>query len=398
MKHRPVQVALLVATALLLSAGLYRLFELRFAAGDIFPPSSSRRADPIGSRALFDALARQPSVRTSRNLLPLDRLRASPGLALLVLGVAPEDMGQPGRSGGFNTNLLRLAQAGARVILAAQHESTGLATNSTRQGIRLLARAVPANLAQPSLESLLEFRLVLPDSGGQPGPVSSNLAQALPPHLPSPLPWPSPWRLSATSASWTTWYEAGDAPVVAQRPWGQGSIVLLASDYLLSNEGLRRSPQPGFLSDLVGPATDVVFDETHLGLTFEPGMASLVRRYQLTGAAVGLALLAALYLWRNFAPFNPPIDPPPPADVIPGRGSPDAFLALLRRALQPDTVVAVCLEHWRASMGRHPRIPARRIADAQDALDIEMERPPRERDPVGTYRRIAAILQPRQPR
>lgn len=398
MNRRTLPITLLLLVVALLAAGLQRLFELRFAAGDIFPPASSRRADPLGSRALHDALSRQPGIGVSRNLLPLDRTRARPGLAILVLGVAPENIDTPGIPDSFNRHLLRLAGAGARVVLAVQHESSELATNVIRQGVRTLARAMQTNATTP-LRASLGFSLDQhrgTEAAAQPG-ANIALATSAVPGLPPRLPWPSPWRLAALSNAWTTLYQSGDQPVVAERAWGQGSVVLLASDYLLSNEALRRSPQPAFIAGLLGGATEILFDETHLGLTFEPGMAGLIRRYQLGGAALGLALLVLLYLWRSYVPFHPPNTRPASQESVPGRGSAEAFLALLRRALGPESIVEVCLHHWRASQGRHPGVAARRIADAQDLLDIEMERPPSERDPVATYRRIAGILNPRRP-
>ncbi|MEI6341046.1 MAG: DUF4350 domain-containing protein [Verrucomicrobiota bacterium] len=394
MTSRVLQRLVLAALVLLLAAGLYRIFELRFAAGDIFPPSSSRRADPIGSRALFDALARQHGLRVSRNLLPLPRLQHRPGLAVLVLGVAPEHIGDPSDATDFNSSLLRLAQGGARVVLAAQHESSALATNALRQGIRSLARTVPAKRPQASLCDTLGFGLAQGASSTSNAAASPPLARrrAASPGLPDDLPWPSPWRITGATNGWTVLYEADGQPVVVQRAWDQGSVVVVASDYLLSNEALRRVPQPAFIAALLSDATQVVFDETHLGLTFEPGMASLVRRYQLGGAVAGLAVLAGLYLWRNLARFNPPPPGPPPDDALAGRGTAEAFRALLRRAARPETLVAECMERWRDSQGRHPRVGPRRVADAQDVLDIEMERPPKERNPVQAYRRIAAIL------
>ena len=50
--------SLLIAAAGLAAIGL--LFELRFAAGDVYPRYSSLRSDPVGVRALYDSLARLP--------------------------------------------------------------------------------------------------------------------------------------------------------------------------------------------------------------------------------------------------------------------------------------------------------------------------------------------------
>ena len=47
---------LLPALIVVFGAGVIRLFQLRFEAGDVYPPYSSYRADPLGTRALYQSL------------------------------------------------------------------------------------------------------------------------------------------------------------------------------------------------------------------------------------------------------------------------------------------------------------------------------------------------------
>jgi len=47
--------------------GLWKLYELRFAAGDIYPPYSSLRADPMGSKALYESILQLPGASAARN-------------------------------------------------------------------------------------------------------------------------------------------------------------------------------------------------------------------------------------------------------------------------------------------------------------------------------------------
>ena len=74
------------AVFVLFGWGLVELFELRFAQGDVYPPYSTLRNDPLGAAAFYEALEGQPGLRVERNLRPLDRLGKPPAV---LYGHAP---------------------------------------------------------------------------------------------------------------------------------------------------------------------------------------------------------------------------------------------------------------------------------------------------------------------
>ncbi|MGA2555338.1 MAG: hypothetical protein ABSG04_03605, partial [Verrucomicrobiota bacterium] len=106
--------------------------------------------------------------------------------------------------------------------------------------------------------------------------------------------------------NWQTLYQRKGHPVIVQRAFGPGSLVLSTDSYFLSNEALRRERHAELLAWLVGPHPDVIFDETHLGVEERPGVAGLMRQYHLQGVLLALALIAALFIWRNSLPLVPP--------------------------------------------------------------------------------------------
>src|SRR4028118_812068 len=53
---------------------LAHLFALRFETGDIYPPYSSWRAEPLGTKGLADALAELPNVKVQRNVERIPKL------------------------------------------------------------------------------------------------------------------------------------------------------------------------------------------------------------------------------------------------------------------------------------------------------------------------------------
>jgi len=392
MRRRGIPLLIAAVVSLMFFWGMYRLFELRFASGDIYPPSSSRRADPVGARALYQSLALQPGLHVRQNLDRLSRLPESPGTTLLLLGVAPHDFQHPCASFDDNPILMSFAERGGRLVLAVEHESLQLATNAMRRALRNFASIPIANTNLPRyLGRELGYVLIY-------GPEITNaVAERLVPDttLPATLPWTSTWCLTNLSTGWRAVYARDEKVVVAERAWGAGSVVFLSSDYLFSNESLRTAPQTALISWVIGPARTVIFDETHLGLSLEPGVAGLLLKYRLGGAAFGMLLLAGLHVWRSMARFNPPLDTGSADDVVQGRGSAAGLLNILRRSVAPADLTAVCLEEWRATHTRRAQTTDRRVADAQDCLNFEMERPPRDRNPVLTYRRLAKILRTR---
>ena len=88
-KSNKAAAVLLVLLLSCFAAGLWRLLALRFEAGDVFPAYSSLRPDPLGVKALFQALEQIPDVSVERHYLPLSKLAGTPKLTLFYLGLEP---------------------------------------------------------------------------------------------------------------------------------------------------------------------------------------------------------------------------------------------------------------------------------------------------------------------
>src|SRR5260370_24441016 len=95
--------------------GLWKLYELRFAAGDIYPPYSSLRADPMGSKALYDSILQLPGAAAARNYLPIEKAPRG-NATLLFLGLDPYVVEASPEH--HLKDLETLARTGARVVIA----------------------------------------------------------------------------------------------------------------------------------------------------------------------------------------------------------------------------------------------------------------------------------------
>ncbi|MGH7970375.1 MAG: hypothetical protein ACREIC_16755, partial [Limisphaerales bacterium] len=72
-------------------AGVFELFELRYAAGDVYPPYSSLRADPLGTMILYESLGRMPRLSVWRDVAASNHLPEGRAITYLHLAATRED-------------------------------------------------------------------------------------------------------------------------------------------------------------------------------------------------------------------------------------------------------------------------------------------------------------------
>lgn len=362
--NRAVPALGLVVLLALLAFGFGTLYRLRLSQGAGFPAYSSLRADPLGTRALYEALARLPGWRVERRFAPLEQAEANPPRTIVLAGV-------PFRAwdnfAGPDFDALEAAvRAGSRLVIVMQAEvvsdtprafvlpvpkDTSDEKSAPKPGEKEKGREKEKTDAPPEVPkadlarrwgiTLGRRELFDRDRGAE-------RAVLAPATLPASLAWESDLFFEVRAGSgWRTLYRRGGEPVVVEIARGLGSIVLAADSYFLSNEALQRDRSTALLAWLVGPNTNVEFDESHLGVEEDVGVAALARRYGLTAAAATLVLLAGLYIWRSTARFVPaPAEAP---DLILEVRPTAGLEALLRRALPRAELASACLLVWRRS-------------------------------------------------
>ena len=98
------------------AGGVIRLFDLRFARGDVYPPYSTLRSDPLGASALFESLNRVPGLAARRYFEPTFKESDGQERTLMVLGLDPWELQQLPRT-EFST-LQQFVYHGGRLVMA----------------------------------------------------------------------------------------------------------------------------------------------------------------------------------------------------------------------------------------------------------------------------------------
>jgi len=428
MKSRlPVVFAFLCVVAFIL--GSIQLFQLRFEAGDVYPPYSSLRADPLGTMAFYESLRRLPGLRVERDFRETNELPEDKDTVYLHLAASSWEWRLlPAEQFKEIENFLR---RGGRLVVAffpetspsfrflseLEDESASKPNRpvKARPGQKKGKDAPPAKKDSPAkkkkkpnmrrnseremsrLVSLKEhwdvefgFEKLPQDKGDVYLPVTvTNFSRQA---LPETLDWHSGTVFAHVAEPWQTVYTRGTNAVVIERKLGAGSIVLATDSFFLSNEALRKDRHADLLAWLVGPGRNVFFDEAHLGILEGQGVAMLIRKYRLHGCAAGLLLLAALFIWKNSMSFVPTHAATGEHGVVSGKTTAAGFVNLLRRNIRARDLLFVCHAEWMKSAGSNRRISAARAQQVQAVLDAESAKPARDRDPLRAYAEISRLL------
>jgi hypothetical protein len=417
---------ILAAVILLFLAGLLQLFDLAFEKGDVYPPYSSLRSDPVGGRAFYEAMRALNGISVTRHFKPLTRLPDGGGKTLFIAGCNtsddPEDLVKA---------LEHFAGGGGRLVLAFHPileslaatddaESCGCGSGKGEKSEKECSKdgckeqkkdggdgedgdekdnpeEDPWFVEYVSIEDRwgFSFATLLPPKSEEGEYLEIEaIKQDGPPEWPQSLSWHSALYFDKPVEQWKTLYAWDGHPVIIERPWLRGTIVLCSDSYLLSNEAMRKERHPEVLAWLVGPSTSVIFDEAHFGIQQQQGVMTLARKYHLDLPLALLALLALLFIWKNASSLAPKHAALSLEENHQGKDSTAGLVNLLRRSIPRGKISQVCVEEWGAVFAHDPKCAAKR-GRVKDILERETSLPARQRNPVKTYQTISALLKER---
>ena len=418
----------LVLIVMLFIFGVAKLFMLRFSTGDIYPPYSSLRSDPLGAKIFYESLNNLKAISADRNYHPLPKLKGSENTALFLFGLPVRSLQHVDRKEA--EMLERFAAEGGRLVfifypegkesfaekVEKEKEEKKEKSTAGQKEKKKCPDGGPGGCG-PQLVSLEERwgfhpvydeKMLQPpqsrdeqaarsaEGGSEKRKVVYSSLTVDTPGLPKSISLHSPWYFELKDAKWQTVYDLNSRPVVIERKLGKGSLVLATDSYMVSNEAMLKERQTGFLLWLTGSKSRVIFDETHFGIREAPGVAALARKYRLHGLFAGFLLLAGLFIWKNSVSLVPPYESrgkTPGEDVTSGRDYLSGFVNLLSRNIQPHDLPAVCLDEWKKTFRRRLGSLGGRLKDAETIIESGEKMPAKRQRPVEVYNKISILLQ-----
>jgi hypothetical protein len=398
---------LVIALALGGGAFLWKLFALRFQAGDSYEPYSTLRSDSLGVRVLYESLKSLPEFETSRSYKAKNGALQPAKTALLFLGVSAQN--ESVLQNGREEELVQFAREGGRLVMSLNPAPSSL-FQTARENSRKRGRAkketnsVPekAENIEPSMESetgkkspdFETISRVLFKSSPRDRDETEVADLQIEERLPETLKWPGPNSFQTNVPEWKIVYTVDERPVVFQRSIGKGQIVLMSDSYLLSNEAMVKDRSAQFIEWVLGNRHIIVFDEYHLGTQEDHGIATLIRKYRLEKIVLALAVLVVLFIWRQGCAFLPPFHETQTSSIRIGHDSTLTLARMLQKNILPEKILQHCWDRWKRSLPPKHRFSATSIQAAESLVASDSKAEIKNRDPVQIYKQAAQILSP----
>lgn len=342
------------AAFLAAAVAVVAVFSARLERGDFVARYSSLRADPVGTKALYETLAGLPGVEVRRHHGPRSRLDAGAGTVVVVPGFA--EVALRGRD-PWRERLKEVAEAGARVVIFAD-PPVGQTDEAATEGEVREARAEERRPEVLTPEDRLRIVSLGTEEDG-PEFVATLVSGEAGSGWPEAVVVRSDSGLEPVvdgGGAWRPLYAIGDVPVALRRAERRGETVVFSGSYPVSNEALAAGGAGALIAALVSDRSRVVFLESHLGVTNPETLADLAVGYGLGPAMVALVVAAGLGIWRASASLVPPAAVDGVEEVA---GESVADLArLFARALPPAEVPAALV----AAAERSGRLSPERLA------------------------------------
>ncbi|OQY02846.1 MAG: hypothetical protein B6I22_12780, partial [Desulfobacteraceae bacterium 4572_123] len=293
--------------------GVVNLFLLRFEAGDVYPAYSSLRTDPLGTRAFYESLDNLENIVARRNYRPLSKIKTGKDTTFFYLGAKIFTSDSVYKD--FLKSFEHIARSGGRLIIAffpiMKNPLKPLCEEKASEDSRennLKEEKDNCPAKDDKFVSLSERWGVSIgyDETEEKNKKNSFKAESNIKGLHDHVPLHTVKYFDDLSDFWKVIYASGDSPVIIERKFGKGTIVLSSDSYFFSNEALRAQRHPELLAYFMGFNSKAFFDETHFGINKSFGVVYFVRKYRFHWFVTGVVLLAVLFVWKNSVCFVPP--------------------------------------------------------------------------------------------
>jgi hypothetical protein len=391
---------------------IWRLFGLVFESGEIYPAYSSLRTDPLGAKAFYESLNSFKMLEVSRNYESFSKLSGGKNTTLILLGLKNDDLENTPKK--IVDTLDRFVLEGGRLVLAfgplpnkpyvlnREPKDKQKEDKTEKEEKKSWKEDDKSECPHDDCESVslaIHWNLAInfaekPKEGEEKRALRQGKSR-----LPASLSWHTVLYFDKIDKPWKAIYTVQDRPVIIEKPYGQGSIVIAADSYLFSNEAMRKERSPELLLWFIGPHAKMIFEETHFGINKSEGVATLVRRFRMQWFLIGFLLMAILFIWKQMTPFVPSRTRATHAqgdNVARGRDYISGLISLLRRNVNRQTVLKTCFQEWSASQDSIQKTTKEKREAIEHIVLTPHSKRKEENDPVQKYRTIHKILSQRR--
>ncbi len=436
-KNKTITGVVMALLLLVFVVGVVHLFVLRFEAGDVYPAYSSLRSDPLGTRALYEGLENIDSLSVGRNYhLPPSTVFDEPQTTFFYLGVSADEFDSVPEE--LIRLFDRLTHSGGRLVLTFSPVTKKYEKKASKRSVKKKDANIdktdpqdngdspakqPGDKSNPAAAARrksgsqevsdqrtaedpgpghrvsvrkswgikLAFKKNLPVKDDKPLAIDATSTRK---GLPPVITWHTNLYFDLIDDAWQTLYSYDGLPLIVERAYGKGSILVCADSFFISNEAMWSERHPRLLVWLIGKHSNIIFDEAHFGIYKQPSVAQLIRRHRFHWLFAALAVLALLFVWKSAAYFVPPPaeDARSNAAVVSEKDYTQGLIALLRRNIAGNQLLQACAREWEQTFKKSRPIRAATLERIRDLAGSGSTDSKTRQDPVKAFRKISQLI------
>jgi hypothetical protein len=262
--HFKLTTVLLFLITCLFLYGIVTLFTMRFEKGDVYPVYSSLRADPLGTKIFYESLETLKEIATIRNYRALSQISDDERATIFYFGAPSISLHSMDKDDV--ERLERVIAHGSRFVILFYPERKSIRqkttddkkqvkdTQPTKEG-----KDTDTKHEKSSEEKrcgYLRCPVSLLDRWGFHYDFHEQFVQGDHAHrahdltgtgshgLPESISWHSALYFDRINESWTPVYTLKGHPVIIERTFGRGKIIMSTDTYFVSNEALLKERRP----------------------------------------------------------------------------------------------------------------------------------------------------------
>ncbi|MCP4269549.1 MAG: hypothetical protein GY777_28925 [Candidatus Brocadiaceae bacterium] len=388
----------LVIIVILFLTGITIIFNLQYDKSNNLPRYSSLRADPLGTKIIFESLSNLSDLNVQRNFKSYYQLPTNYKYTFFFLGSTVDSFFNNINKNDFE-KLHGLLEKGNRLVFALTPDKNSYSARKTRKGEEGEKEKVVDEDDEVKDEGIKESKdflkknwdICFSETSDKSQDNHKKLLLSIVPDSCN-IPWNSNIHFEI-GEEWSTILKDNNKNLIVERAVGNGSLVFLSDSYLLSNEAMFNDRYSWFLSWLIGNNKNIIFDEVHLGIAHKTKVIELAKRYKLHGFFFGLIILAVLYIWKNFSFFIPnEQSSKEKKNITLGKDTSAGFVQLLERSISKEDISKICKNEWLKTDSVKRDLSQGKLDRINAVIELEGNLPGKERNPIKTYSKIRKII------
>lgn len=289
--RKSLQLMIFIGGLLTFAISVYVFLPQSARNQDAFPGYSSLLPNPKGMKVLHNSIERIPGFEIQRNYRPYSELEGSTDMLLIMGGLQSWRQSLPMNVIEENNDhgLSAFVESGGSLLIAYTPWISSQDADQTMDDSDSEDEMEEEEEVSDSEETEKTRHRYILDTVAEAGMTHGEF---------EPFQWKSRYALDLPEDGWQIHQSIGEHPAIASTSLGEGTIIVCADAYFISNEAML-DPPLDFIKWMTTGKRVIIFDEWSKGVQDNRSIVYLLRKHKILAFLISLIVTSVLLFWHN---------------------------------------------------------------------------------------------------